>query len=554
MRLIRGKVSDALGIENEVINFGNANVISGGNATGKTSWVDIIAKGLFNIDMRDSFVRIGADKAYIEIETDEGLKVERTVDTANKSTDLKVTRDGIPVRAPQTFLDQLFGVTKERKTTFAFNPVDFMLKSPKEQTNILLSMMPITVTQQDMLQWFGKVLPVNPNMHGLLVLKELEKYWYEARHEANGAVRATHAEVEALQSSLPDNYDVISWEDFSTMALSDEIRKGEQVNNYRNQGQELIDKLPDTLDSINNKFDLQVKEQEELLEFKIGKAKQGIETQKNEIKGEIFSLESEIQNHNNQIEELLRLIEENKSQIINLQNQIKLKEKDLDNFNNSILTTKVESLTNEMNISIKAIDENRNREILDAKDRVYKAETYIAENPEVEIKPLEEKYAEAESMKGFVEMAHNLQNVQERLLKETELAEKYDQFVQFCRNKPTELLKTMELPVEGLSIADDGSALFDGLTLKTLNTALQIRKCVDIAKSYAQGTLLKIIQVDRLESLDTDAKKDFYRQIRSNPEYQFIVTVVTNGKRCGDIIDVNYMSDEQFEKWLELVK
>lgn len=563
MRLIRGKVVDALGIESEVVNFGNANIISGGNATGKTSWVDIIEKGLYATDRRDKFVRTGAERAFIELETDDGMKVSRTVSEDGKTIDLKVTRDGIPVRSPQTFLDQLFGVTKERKDVFAFNPVDFMGKSSKEQAKILLSLMPITVTQQDMLDWFGKVPPVNPNQHGLLVLKELEKYWYEARHEANGAVRATQAEVDALQKQLPDNYDVTAWENASTMALSDKIRQGEQVNNYRKTAQEIIDSQENAQKAINDKYDLQVKEKQDYKEFRVGKVKDDIEAQKQTIRDDIQKIESDIFWHKGEIDRLKSLIAAEESEIKDAENKIALKQKDLDNFDNSILTTKTESLTNEMNTAISAINENRQRELDAAAERVKKAETYLAENPEIEIKPLENEYSETEKMKGFVEMAHNLQKVIDRLQKETELAEKYDKFVELCRAKPGDILKTMKLPVEGISIyfnVDDendkanGTLLFDGLTLKNLNTAEQIKKCIGIAKAYADGTVLKLIEVDRLESLDTDAKKLFYRQIRFNPDYQFIGTVVTNGKRTIDIIDVNYMNDEQFEKWLETVK
>ena len=562
MRLIRGKVINALGIESEVVNFGNANIISGGNATGKTSWVDIIDKGLYITDRREKIVRTGAEKAFIELETDDGMKVSRTVDTDGRTVDLKVTRDGIPVRSPQTFLDQLFGVTKERKDVFAFNPVDFMGKSAKEQAKILLSLMPITVTQQDMLAWFGKIPPVNPNMHGLLVLKELEKYWYDARREANGAVKEATNEVAAVIAQLPDNYDVTAWENFSTMDLSDEIRDGEKVNNFRIQAQELIDGSEIAKLTINNKYDLQVKEQGELLEFKVGKAKQGIKTQKNEIKSEILQYETQIETHKNEIDELIKQINNEKAAIVEIEGLIKLKEKDLDNFDNSILTTKTESLTNEMNIAVKGINENRQREIATADDRVVKAEKYLTENPVIEIVPLEEKYSEAEKMKGFVEMAHNLKNVQDRLEKDIEIAETYDKFVELCRAKPTEILRSMKLPVDGITIyfnvdndedKNNGTLLFDGLTLKNLNTAQQISKCIEIAKAYADGTVLKLINCDRMESLDRDSKVGFYREIRANKDYQFIVTTVTNGQRQMDIIDVEYLDDESFEKWLETV-
>ncbi|WP_054749978.1 hypothetical protein [Ruminiclostridium josui] len=353
----------ALGIEESTYNFGNVNVISGGNARGKTSILEIIEKALYNTDRRDKFVRTGAEKAYIEIETDDGMKVERTVNEDGTSG-VKVTRDGIPVRAPQTFLDQLFGVTKERKDVFAFNPVDFMTKSPKEQSKILLSMMPISVSQSDMKEWFeGKVPPVNPNMHGLLVLKELEKYWYDARHEANGAVRATAAEVEALKKQLPDNYDVAEWENYSLMEMSDEIRKGEQVNNYRKQAQELIDGLESKKQAINNKYDLQVKEQEDLRDFKVERAKKSVEEQKQVIRDEIEVVKVSIENHKAEIEKLKALIRDEEAAIQDCETKIQLNQKDLDNFDNSILTTKIESFTNEMNIAIKAIEENRQKEI-----------------------------------------------------------------------------------------------------------------------------------------------------------------------------------------------
>lgn len=526
----------ALGIEESAYNFGNVNVISGGNARGKTSILEIIEKALYNTDRRDKFVRTGAEKAYIEIETDDGMKVERTVNE-DGSSGVKVTRDGIPVRAPQTFLDQLFGVTKERKDVFAFNPVDFMSKSAKEQSKILLSMMPITVSQSDMKEWFeGKAPPVNPNMHGLLVLKELEKYWYDARHEANGAVRATAAEVEALQRQLPDNYDVTEWENYSLMELSDKIRKGEQVNNYRNQAQNLIDNLEDKKKSINDKYDLQVKEQEELRDFKIQRAQKSVEDQKQVIRNEIEDVRAGIEFHKKEIERLKALILDEEAAIRDHENKILLKQKDLDNFDNSILATKTESITNEMNIAVKAIEENRQKEIEAAEKRVTDAENYISENPEVEIAPLEEKYSEAEKMKGFVEMAHNLQNVQTRLENETAIADKYDRFVELCRKKPAELLKSIKLPVEGLSIGtikngdkEENIVLFEDQTLKQHNTAKQITTCINIAKAYAKDTPLKLICVDRIESLDYDAREEFFRQIESDDEYQYFVTLVTRG-------------------------
>ena len=50
-------IRNALGIEEKVINAGNVNIISGGNAKGKTSILEVIEKALYNNDRRDRFVR-----------------------------------------------------------------------------------------------------------------------------------------------------------------------------------------------------------------------------------------------------------------------------------------------------------------------------------------------------------------------------------------------------------------------------------------------------------------------------------------------------------------
>ena len=520
-------IRNCLGIEERSIDVGNVNIISGGNAKGKTTILEAVEKALYNSDRRDQFVRVGADKAYVELETDDGMKVERIVDAEGKS-DVKVTIDGIPKRAPQTFLDQLFGVSKERKDVFAFNPVDFMNKPAKEQSKILLSMMPIAVTQEDMLNWFGKVPPVNPNMHGLLVLKELEKHWYDARHEANGAVRATQSEVEALQNQLPDNYDAAKWENTSLMELSDRIREFEKVNGLREKAQELINTQDEKKKAINDKYDLQVKEQEELKDFKVERAQKEIDKQKDSINGEIKTFRFDIQCHEENIQELLKLIEEEKKGIVDLENRIKIKENDLKTLDSSILTTKTESLVNEMNIAIKAIDEKRQQEIKDLDERLKQAESYLAENEDKtdKIWELDQEYKTAEKMKGFVEMAHNLQKVENRLKTENEAAEKYDRFVQFCRNKPAEYLQNTQLPVQGLSINDEGLVTIDGLPLKNLNTAKQVTVCLDIARAYAKDTYLKIINLDKMEHLDPVVRAEFLAQVEADEEFQYFITKV----------------------------
>lgn len=504
-------IKNCLGIEERAIDVKNLNVISGGNAQGKTSILEVIEKALYNTNRRDKFVRTGAEKAYIELDTDDGLHVERVISKDGKDT-VKVLQDGIPIKTPQTFLDQLFGVSKERKDVFAFNPVDFIAKAPKEQSKILLSLMPISFTQQNMVEAFGKAIPINSNQHGLLVLKECEKFWYDARHEANGAVKATKSEVEALENQLPDNYDVEKWEVFSLMELSDNIRNSEQVNNHRKKATELIGNSEELISSINNKFDLQVKEQQEMLEFKIGKAKSSVNVRKVELQTEIENAEKEIKELEKQIEQLKGFIT--------------LTTESISRLDTEIFESRKESLTNEMNTVISTIEEKRKEELTLLDTRIVNAKDFLEKCPEVNIKPLEEEYATAEKMKGYVEMAHNLDKVRATLKEQSKTAAKYDSFVEFCRSKPTELLKNVELPVEGLGINDDGLVTINDLPLKNLNTAKQVTVCLDIARAYAKGTVLKLITLDKMEHLDPKVREEFLSQCESDSEYQYFITKV----------------------------
>jgi hypothetical protein len=358
---------NAFGIKAQVIHPKQFNVIQGGNATGKTSWLDIINVILYNNNPRHDVVMIGENEAIVKLETDDGLEIERHLFNDGRTDKLQVKINGEIQQGPQTLLNHLFGLDDKKKETIAVNPVELMFKlkgkgrTDKERSEIILSTIPMNTLGEDWsLQTFGKVLPLNYKQHDLVICKEAEKYWYDCRRDANSIAKATKSEVESLQKQLPENYDVKKWESFSAMTLSDKIRTGEQVNNYRKQADEIITGKEEKEKSISNKFDLQVKEQEELLEFKIKKAKDGIEIQKKDI-------EEEITAHEHRIFEL-------KEEIRNLEEQIKLKKQVLSNFDESTLPAKVESLTNEMNISVAAINDRRKVELDAATIRFQNAE------------------------------------------------------------------------------------------------------------------------------------------------------------------------------------
>ena len=149
-------------------------------------------------------------------------------------------------------------------------------------------------------------------------------------------------------------------------------------------------------------------------------------------------------------------------------------------------------------------------------------------------------------------MAHNLDKVRDTLTEQVKTAAKYDTFVEFCRSKPTELLKNIELPVEGLGINDDGLVTINDLPLKNLNTAKQVTVCLDIARAYAKGTVLKLITLDKMEHLDPQVREEFLSQCELDDEYQYFITKVVETIDYKKLKDDHPEMFEQYQSSLDL--
>lgn len=506
-------IKDCLGIEELVINPGKVNVISGGNEKGKTSILETIEKALYNTKRRAKFVRAGAEKAYIELETDNGINIRRTVkeDEAGLDTgSVKVTQAGQPVRAPETFLKELFGVTgKKSHDIFAFNPVDFMQKKDIEQTDILLGLLLIKVTSQDAQVWFGEAPKVNYEKHGLQVLKDLEQWFYEARHEANARVKATKDECAAVAKRLPDNYKLKDWEKVNLGQLFAELGDAEEVNRDIIEQKKLLEVYPKAVEAINNKYALREKEVQENEDAEFEEAKNAIEKKKQEIRESIAAKDKMIQELEKQKATLLTEI------------------KNLDEVN---LTEKKAALTRITKDRLLTIVDQRKRDLAKIETEKNQAEFFIDVHQPIDIASIKERCAQAEQMKSYIPLAKEVEALNNRLKEEEAKAQHYDKCVQDARLKPIELLAQVALPVKGLGIDSRGIVTINDLPLSNLSTAQQVRTCLEIARVLAKDNPLKLITVDKIEHLDETIRAEFLKQIEADEDFQYFVTEVTDGE------------------------
>jgi DNA repair exonuclease SbcCD ATPase subunit len=498
------KIKNFIGIEEMAIDFKDINKISGGNGRGKTTILDSIQKAIYNsMNPRPEVVRNGEESAQLFVELDNGITIERVIksDGADK---VKVLDNGQPVARPESFLRKLLG-----NHIFSFNPVAFLQKSDKEQAEILLSLLPITVTYEDVRSWLvddelypeGYAVPINFNQHGLQVCKELASknsgYLYDKRAVVNKEVALYQDEIVSIENTLPDNYKLEDWENASLKAIQEKINEANKVNSFIQEANNLIENNDLKLENIKNNYTLKKTQLVKLNEEDC----QAIENQ----------FQNTIKNIDNEILSLIKKIEDlelSKKQIENdtqtkMMNVIKLSEKDL-----SILI------------------EQEKREIEEITSRVEKAKKYLEENKLIDIEPLNAEFDEVEKMRGYIPLAEKLAGLKDTWERKRKEAQVLDKFVEIARSKPKELLAKVKLPVDGLGISEDGVITINSLPIRNLSTSEQLKVALDIARVTCNE--LRVICVDRLESLDEDVKEELFKQIE-NDGYQYILTDVTKG-------------------------
>lgn len=506
MKIKRLVINNCLGIKELQMDPRKINMISGGNEKGKTSILECIEKAVNNSERRAKFVKTGEEEATLFVTLDDGTEISRKIKPAG-SESVKVTNNGATIKKPETYLKSLVG-------GFTFNPVDFIQKKDKEQSDILLSLIPLRITKEMLIEWFGEVPEVNLDQHAVTLLEQLaEHYYYDRRTIANTKVKECQGEIASIAAQLPNNYNADDWRTVSIAEQWREVDKAKTTNDWIKQAHELINGKDATISSISDKYELKVVEADNKMESKINDVKMTIEGQKNIIINRINSSKEKI--------------EEYKNMIIQLENQIKMEEQELKSLDEKLLAVKTQSIRNERDIEVKAINEAKDKEIAEFNNRVVKANKYLEENKLIDVEPLIASAEETEKMKGFIGLYDKLTDLRESLIAKQDTAERLNKYVEIARKKPAELLKNIKLPVTGLGINDEMQLTIDDLPIRNLSTSRQIKLALDIAKATCGP--LQLICVDRFESLDAEQRKIFSEEIEKD-DFQYFITNVTSGE------------------------
>lgn len=140
--ILRLSVSNFLRIKAAEVNpDGSLVIVAGKNEQGKSSLLNAIAAALSGKNVPAKPIHDGAAKAVIVLETDT-LIVTRTFSQTGGGSLIVKRKDGVPVMAPQTMLDELTG-------RISFDPLEFTKMDDAKQLATLKNIVGLDFTELD---------------------------------------------------------------------------------------------------------------------------------------------------------------------------------------------------------------------------------------------------------------------------------------------------------------------------------------------------------------------------------------------------------------------
>ena len=527
------KVNNFLGVDELELEPGKVNIFKGPMGSGKTSVIEAIEKTFTNKSRRTEVIKHGEEEATLFVELNDGLEIDRRLRT-EKGDYLKVRKSDEGVPSTEKFLRTLVNGN-------IFRPLDWVNLSVKEQTKSLLSMLEINWSEQDIVNWFGDLVDdIDYSQHILLILKSIEQKYYKIREEVNREVKELNARINALYEELPAEYDGEAWREVKVQEYYAKVSEAQEINRLIDMAKGLQESFNDKVEAIKARGEkqkanitLNYKEHREDINDIIALSNSKIERANNFIDNSNNTLENELNKLDNQLESeyqaLLQkysvLKDEKKREVLAAVEE----QKDIIAINNNKIATKeqeLRSLDEKEEAEKVAVDEKVANEIEKEEIRIGKASSYLKENTQVDIEPLQAEADYVAEMVGYLRDWDRIIEIRDGILASkqaysSELTSKIEK----ARNLPGELLKTAKMPIDGISVDVDGRVRINGVLIDGLSSGEKLRLAMKVAK--AQAGLLKLICLDGWEKINEKSQNELLEEMTTD-EYQYFVTQVTD--------------------------
>lgn len=468
------KFINTFGISELTLEPAMVNIIQGKKGTGKTSVLDSINASLSNRNIRADIVKKGETEATMVVELSDGTVIDRTK-SLEKSDTVKVKENGLVVSSPESYLKSLF-------TSNQFRPIEFVESSTKDQNKVLLSLIEITWTMDDIKQWFGEIPEgINYDEHILNILDAIQakngKYFL-TREDINRDIRSKQAIAKDIARKLPDGYQAEKWREVNLGELYSQVTKAQTHNNTITEKKLVVSEKQNRLNDIDNELEIE---------------KQGIDAKLNAY------------------------MVDKAGTIDFLKVRISMLQKEIADCESSIKEAKTRA--EDLKVNADRVAEEKKKSVEQMASMID-----LVSLEEIDTLPLMDKANEAEKMKSFLNEYDSMMDIYNQIAVLQDKSILLTEKIEKARMLPGELLKQVKSPIAGLTV-ESGVPLINGLPIQNLSTGEQLELSVEIAKKLVGE--LGVILVDRLESLDTESQDNFLKACKESG-LQFFCTKVSD--------------------------
>lgn len=547
----RLEIKNWIGISETSLDPGKINWLIGKKGSGKTSLIEALEKAFTNKSRRSEVIRHGEDEARIFVQNDDGLEVERKI-RDGKADYLKVRKPGESVPSTEAFLKKLINGE-------IFRPLEFVQKDAAEQAKIILNMLDIPWTMENIADWFSEIpKDVNYEAHILQVLKQIETQYYAQRESINREIKVFEAQVKGYRDGLPPNYDGEKWRSEKLSDYYNKVAQAEEVNRKIELAKSLIDGLESRISAIKaeaetdkqtkkNIFDRQRSENREFVQF----LNQKVEKAEGDIEGigqRLISLHETIDQQFD-----LAVEKANSQYQMKLQELKEQHERELDALKDGRILEKREAKERLDDEAAKAQDEiakcknslaAKEQELLNIGTLEEQALIAIDEKTKERIETENAKAgnAKADSAKELIDItplqveADKVADMQSYLrdfdimtdIITTKLAPRQEQAqiltarIQTARELPMELLKIAAVPIPEINIDGQGRIRIGETLLDGLSEGEQLELAFRVAK--AQAGELKVICIDGIDKINPADRKWLEKEMETDELQYFILS------------------------------
>ena len=554
MRIKRLEIKNWIGISEFAMDLGKVNTFSGHLGSGKTSIIEALEKAITNKNHRVEVIRHGTDEARIFVQADDGLEIERKIRN-DKADYFKVRKQGEAVPSTQAYLNKF--VRGE-----IFRPLEFVHKSPEEQAKIILNMLEIPWTMDDIQNWFNEVPSgISYEVHILQVLKQIETAYYNQRESVNREIAVLKAQVKGIKDGLPANYDGEHWRQQKVSEFYGKVAEAEEINKKILAAKNLIEGLESRIATIKaeaemdkqtkkNAFDRQRGENREFIQFlkqKVEKSEAVIagvgerlaasnKALDDKLKLDMAHAEADYQKKLQELKnlheaEIARLTSNSESDkaiakqtldaeaakanddIAKCQNSQSAKEQELLN---------IDSLEEQ---ALASVNENAKQRIETENAKAGNAKTEAVKEP-VDVEPLRQEADKVADMQSYLHEFDRMTDiVKTKLAPRQELSQTLTARIEKAREMPMELLKIAAVPIPGITVDGEGRIRIGKTLLSDLSEGEQLELALRVAK--AQAGELGIICVDGIGKINPAARKWLEEEMETD-SLQWIILDTTD--------------------------